>query len=1125
MNNYSSKQKKEIDRLNSIIAEQQNKIQELNLAIDGIHNSTSWKLTAPVRGAKNMVKKIIKKDSGKPHPVVENDIDNLTLQQIQTEGVGEQENVIVNNDSLKEYIDYVMQIPFTGRDGNEYVDYEKVEDFQLNEEDVKYLAFYLPQFHSFPENDVWWGKNFTEWTNVTKAVPQFAGHYQPRLAGDLGYYNLKEKNSIKEQMKLAKEYGIYGFCIYYYWFDGKKLMETPLDIIMNNKELDLPFCICWANENWSRRWDGKDADILIAQNYNEKFADKFIKDAIVYMKDERYIKMGEKPLLVIYNANEIPNLKESIKYWREYCQRDGLGEIHIAAVDFALNDVSKNAGFDSFVEFPPHSVYHYDKTRLNDRLNIVDSAYVGDVYDYTEIVEHKDYVKGAEPNKIPGVFLAWDNTARKKNASTVFHNYSPEVFGRWLNDITGYVARTKTNDKFVFINAWNEWAEGTYLEPDRKYGYAALDQVRKTIIKQRDKKKIIYVCHDAWFNGAQMLSLNIMKTLKEVYAYDVYLILKGNGILIDQMRDVAYEMVCLENEKWSDEDLEKWIYSSGAEIAICNTVVSGDITKNLSNCGVKVISLIHEMEKIIRDNGFENNLKTIAENAEKIIYASDYVRQSDNNVYKMPEDKTIILPQGMYILNNYLNKRQDVKREVYAKYGIKEDQKLVLGVGFADHRKGVDLFVKSALDSISKNENVTYMWIGDVEPGMEKQCKEIIGESANKSKIIFAGKQTDPMLYYTAADIFLLTSREDPFPTVVMEAMYSYLPVIAFAGGGGYVEIIDDNTGKLVDMEDYQAMSKCVLEYVENEELRSTIGKYAHDFTAETFKFTKYVGDLLSILGVEIPSVSVVVPNYNYERYLRERLDCIIQQEYPVKEIILLDDCSTDNSREIIDEYVAKYPNLIKSVINDANSGNVFKQWSKGFSLATGDYVWIAEADDLSEISFLKNIMGMINSNKDVTMCYSQSKMMDENGNIIGDNYFCYTDDVDKEAWKNDYVLSAEEEISQHMTIKNTIPNVSGVVFKNDNHSEIFENAMSYTVAGDWRVYVDILNKGGNIGFVSESLNYHRRHSNSVTTDLKAEKHYNEIVAMQEYVAKCLGEEVCEGAKTYREFLKEYFGL
>lgn len=1118
-------QRTEIDRLKKLVAEQQATIQELNGAVECMRSSTSWKLTAPIRGAKNVIKKMTGREAAKEIvPQSMEGIGNLELSSQNVLNDSQASSELCESD-LRSYVDYVMQIPFTGPEGSDYVEHREMTSFKLEEEDVKYLAFYLPQFHSFPENDKWWGKNFTEWTNVTKTVPQFREHYQPRLAGDLGYYNLKEKNVIAEQMRLAKEYGIYGLCIYYYWFDGKKLMETPLDIILNNKDLTLPFCICWANENWSRRWDGKDADILIAQNYDDAFADKFITDAIVYMRDERYIRINDKPVLVIYNANEIPDLKQTLEYWREYCIKNGLGEIYIAAVDFALNDVSKNAGFDSFVEFPPHSVYFYEKTRLNDSLPIIDSDYSGDVYDYSEIVEHKDYIKGAENNKFPGVFLAWDNTSRKKNASTIYHNYSPEIFGQWLNDVTGYVKKTKKTDRFVFINAWNEWAEGTYLEPDRRYGYAALEEVRKTILKQRENKKIIYVCHDACFNGAQMLSLNIIKTLQKVYGYDVYLILKGNGVLLEEMREAAYEMICLEDGQWSGPNLEKWIYASGADIAICNTVVSGNLTKNLHKCGVKVISLIHEMAKIIQDNGLEENLKTIADYADKIVYASDYVRQSDNSIHEMPEDKTIILPQGMYMLNNYLDRRQEIKKNIYDKYNIDDSQKLVLGVGFADYRKGIDLFVKAAVDSISKDDGVTYMWVGDIEPEMEKVCNEIMKDFSKRNRIVFAGKQSNPMLYYTAADIFLLTSREDPFPTVVMEAMYSYLPVIAFENGGGYVEIINENTGKLVAMEDFLAMSQSVLEYLKDDDYRNKVGKYAHDFTAEKFKFTKYVGDLLELLGKEISSVSVVVPNYNYDRYLHERIDCIIQQGYPVKEIILLDDCSTDNSRDIIEEYATKYPDIIKVVFNEANSGNVFKQWSKGFEHASGDYVWIAEADDLSDVRFLESVMGMINSNNDITMCYTQSKMIDENGMVTGDNYFCYTDDIDLEAWKFNYVLEAQEEIKQHMTVKNTIPNVSAVVFKNADYSDIFNHALSYTVAGDWRVYVDVLQMGGKIGFVADSLNYHRRHSNSVTTDLKAEKHYNEVVSMQEYVAQLLEIPVCDKAIKYREYLKGYFNI
>lgn len=1101
-------------------------IDDLNNAIHAIENSPSWKITAPLRKTKALIKKIVKRTNNNVMPVVEADSIQETTVQNETLDAGDciTETEIVNPKDA--YVEYVMNIPDTGLQQQEYVNVSEKDDIKLTEDDVKYVAFYLPQYHSFPENDAWWGKNFTEWTNVTKTVPLFTGHYQPRLAGDLGYYRLDDKNTIKEQMNLAKKYGIYGFCIYYYWFDGKKLMNTPLNLIMENKDLNLPFCVCWANENWSRRWDGKESDILIAQNYNDSFAEKFIADVSEYMKDSRYIRMGGKPVLIIYNANEIPNLKETLNIWRAYCKENGIGEIHISAVDFALNEISKEAGFDDYVEFPPHSVYHYDKKELSGELDIMNPEYQGVVYDYQEIVKKKEYIKRAQRNLIPGVFLAWDNTARKKNASTVYHNYSPIAFGEWLSDVSAYEMSVRPQgERFVFINAWNEWAEGTYLEPDRKYGYAALETVRNTISKLRKKKKIIYVSHDACFNGAQMLSLNIIKVLKEVYGYDVYLILKGTGVLKDEFYENAYEAICLEDEKWSDEQLIKWIYATGADTAICNTVVTGDLVKVLAETNIYTISLIHEMENVIRENHAEEYLAMIAQYAQKVIFASDYVRKSCDHVYKMPSKKTLIMPQGIYTLNPYLTRKEEIRHQVFSKYGIEEDQKLIIGVGFGDYRKGVDLFIQTAMECIKLCNNVTFMWVGDLSPDMEAVRGELLNGKDYEKKIKFVGKQIDPMIYYTSADVFLLTSREDPFPTVVMEAMYSYLPVIAFQGGGGYVEIVTQQTGKLVDMGDTRQMAEAVFGYINDPDILKKTGKYAHDFVAETFKFAAYVGNLLVLLGHKVPTVSVVIPNYNYARYLEERINTVLQQDYPIKEILILDDCSTDNSIEIIDAYAKKYPDIIQKHVNKENAGNVFKQWNKGFELAKGDFVWIAEADDLSDPAFLRRVMGLINTDSDIVMCYSQSKMIDENGKIIGENYFCYTDDVDSEGWKRDYVSDAHAELVEHMVVKNTIPNVSGVVFKNADYSEIMRAAMGYTVAGDWRVYADILLQGGKIGFVSDSLNYHRRHANSVTTDLKAEKHYQEVVEMQNYMMEMLDLTSDERVEKYREFLKEYFGL
>jgi glycosyltransferase involved in cell wall biosynthesis len=474
--------------------------------------------------------------------------------------------------------------------------------------------------------------------------------------------------------------------------------------------------------------------------------------------------------------------------------------------------------------------------------------------------------------------------------------------------------------------------------------------------------------------------------------------------------------------------------------------------------------------------------------------------------------------------NKYLSQREQVRKEVFAQHGIDASNKLVIGVGFGDYRKGVDLFIEAGLTVMESRKDVAFLWVGDLEPQMQEMKKQLLTGNKYEKNFYFVGKQSDPMRYYTAADIYLLTSREDPFPTVVMEAMYSYLPVVAFDGCGGFVEIINENTGMLVPKEDAKAMGKAVLEYLNNPEKLRKTGEYAHNFMAVEFRFVPYVARLLELLKQNVPSVSVVIPNYNYECYLKNRIDSVLQQNYPIKEIILLDDCSTDNSLQILREYEEKYKGLVRVIVNEQNAGNVFKQWAKGFHEAKGDYVWIAEADDLSNPEFLSKVMSKLISDEDMVMCYSQSLMIDENGNVTGPNYFVYTDDVSKTDWQYDYVISAEQELREHLSVKNTIPNVSAVVFKNRNFDKILEGAMGYTVAGDWRVYVDLLLQGGTVGFIAESLNSHRRHSNSVTTDLKKEKHYAEIVSMQDYTIEHVGADPRK-AWQYREFLKDYFGF
>lgn len=354
-----------------------------------------------------------------------------------------------------------------------------VQDLWNEKDKVKAIAFYLPQFHAIPENDKWWGKGFTEWTNTKRAYPMFKGHFQPRIPhSDLGYYNLVEDKDIQlKQAKLAKKYNIYGFCYYYYWFNGKRLLEKPLDQVLNNKTIDLPFCICWANENWSRRWDGLESEVLMAQTHDDNTDEKFIKDVIPILKDDRYIRIGGAPLLIIYRADLFKNMKKTVDKWREICKSEGIPEIHLSFVQsFGLKDPIPYGG-DSAIEFPPHNI---NTKIITTEVDGLAAGFSGNIYSYSYLANTAVNVKESGYKQYRGCMLQWDNTARKMDKAHIFHEFSIKDYMKWLYkccEYTRYINRGE--DRFVFINAWNEWAEGTYLEPDSKNGYLYLDSTSK----------------------------------------------------------------------------------------------------------------------------------------------------------------------------------------------------------------------------------------------------------------------------------------------------------------------------------------------------------------------------------------------------------------------------------------------------------------------------------------------------------------------------------------------------------------------------------------------------------------------------------------------------------------------
>jgi hypothetical protein len=354
-------------------------------------------------------------------------------------------------------------------------------------EDVKLIAYYLPQFHPIPENDEWWGPGFTEWTNVSQAAPQFKDHYQPHIPGELGFYDLRLAEVREAQARLAREHGIHGFCYYYYWFAGRRLLERPLLEVLESGKPDFPFCICWANENWSRRWDGSEQEILVEQIHNAQTDLEFIRDVIPLFKDPRYIRVKGAPLLVVYRVSLMPDPARTAERWREICAEHGFPDIHLCMAEtFGLTE-PRQYGFDSSVQFPPHGV----EVRTGDlKVPEVVDGFAGELYDYEEVIKDQLAREAPSYKRFPGVMTSWDNTPRKKKAGNAFLNATPEAYEVWLRGAIDQAReRLPAGERFVFINAWNEWAEGAHLEPDRKYRRGYLEATRRALKGQSDWKR------------------------------------------------------------------------------------------------------------------------------------------------------------------------------------------------------------------------------------------------------------------------------------------------------------------------------------------------------------------------------------------------------------------------------------------------------------------------------------------------------------------------------------------------------------------------------------------------------------------------------------------------------------
>lgn len=996
---------------------------------------------------------------------------------------------------------------------------------------IKLLAYYLPQFHPIPENDRWWGEGFTEWANVARAQPLYPGHNQPDLPGPLGFYDLRIPEVMRKQVDMAKHHGIYGFCFHYYWFSGKRLLELPLERYLEDPSCDLPFCLNWANENWSRRWDGRDQEVLIQQAHSPEDDLAIMQDLLRYFSDPRYIRVDGRPVFLVYHAKLLPDMEATLERWRKCCEEQGERPPYFVMVQSFENQDPRQYGFDAATQFPPHIGHNPLGFKTTSIPGII-PGFTGRAVAYEELRDQTLAGLGQPFTLFPCVCPNWDNTPRRGKSAYLYPGATPKKYAQWLTQACAHATKTLPDDRaFVFVNAWNEWAEGAHLEPNQHYGYAFLNATSRvlaatgaagrSVIDPKLRLRLLVVSHDAARAGAQILLLEHLRWLKRHAAVDIHLIILQDGALRADFEATCPVLLC-PPQRLSVDALKK--FCGMPDLIFGNTAVAAAAYDTLSTLGVPIITHVHELEQSLQKFAGQATLDKMLRYTNRYVAASESIRQNLISRHGVTPDaiqtiRAFITPTPIH---------ESPNRSYLHHLGIRQDSLIVLGCGSRDWRKGVDIFVEVARRVLETPNcpSVTFIWIGGGSDPSISDPQELAENYGLSKQVLLLGEQADPQPYFQAADIFLLTSREDPFPLVCLEAAASKTPVICFDETGDMPEFVGLGGGFVTPKEDVEAMATQVFRLLGSSELRNKLGQKAFENLHARHTTDIAVPKLLTlcreVAGKPAP-VSVIVPNYNYANYLDQRLASVFEQTFRDMEVIVLDDASTDQSLEVLTKW-QKRTNL-QLIKNISNSGNVFVQWRKGLELAKGEFIWIAEADDDAAPSFLATLLTAC-AQPGVVMAYSIPQVIDGQGHLASgfdyrESYLTY---AARNRWTQSYEVSGREEAQEVLSVVNCVPNVSAVVLRKPDPA-ILEDCEAYRCSGDWLFYLHLA-AYGRIAYVHGNLAFHRRHDQSVIGEDQQTKQCllrQEMEQIHQFAQKSFGplpEETLERMKAFRESLR-----
>jgi GT2 family glycosyltransferase/glycosyltransferase involved in cell wall biosynthesis len=780
---------------------------------------------------------------------------------------------------------------------------------------IKVIAFLLPQFHPVKENDQWWGRGFTEWNNVIRGRPLFRFHYQPRLPKDLGFYDLRHPDTQKHQAKLARDHGVYGFCYYYYWFDGKKMLNEPIEQMLKSGSPDHPFCVCWANENWSRNWDGQERFVLLKQHYSMASHRTLILEFIEMMRDRRYIRHNGKPVLVVYRIRVIPNWLEVAAMWREECRKAGIGEIHLCAVRFGLEPLDgppAEVGLDSYVMFPPHETVRED---VRDKVLDLDSKFRGEIFSY-DGVTHGDLTRFKDNYPWPvhrGAMMGWDNTARRLTDSRIFQGATPLKFRKWMKGIVEQeITHNPDKESLLFINAWNEWAEGSALEPDQKFGDSYLRAVRSTVSKHtpiwrtrsaveqallelkpaartpefaptarstagnrpvahvgaianRTGRPTVMLCaHVAGHQlyGGERSFLDVIYALSKTdYNIIVCLPSANNKAYVEEIKQVTHAVYTFNYAQWyGRREIDQYVVLNFSDIiaahnvslVYANTIVL--LEPLVAAKRMKRARLIHARELISLDAPLQERMKMTAEEIISEVFThSDFIIANSRATYNLflRQDRTFYLPNATRVEDfSFPN-----VVEARIRFGI---------VSSNLPKKGVADFIKIAQLCQSKAQNAEFVVIGPDNKHVEDWKKD----KSLPSNLKFLGYRESPVEAMKEMNVLLsLSNFAESFGRTVTEAMAASRPVIAYEWGAVPEHIDDGVTGFLVPYRNTEAAAQAVLRFCENPSMIRDMGIKGRAIVVERYSYKclqRGIEDTMAVIFDQYTVNQAVFPFWNH---------------------------------------------------------------------------------------------------------------------------------------------------------------------------------------------------------------------------------------------------------------------